>query len=1513
MRSVGLQEHMQWLQDADYAEEADFRNPFKDDTVVMDRTGSEVAYQLAEMREMLQCQIADDLFIAIADEGDPCMNRMLGRPLAPGLPAVEPKRNDQFTARELRDVFKRVTGTCNFPSVDPAKVLRSKLDVSLLVDAPPEVAPSVNVRLQQSFTSIHAQAILTRAAARTLPMSKPSMSIPIPIVDLQRFDPDDEFVARQAATPPTMLVLGPPGCGSTTLCKMLCESYGCAYFGMQQLIEREIAAGSELGQQAQQALLDGQLVERAQLLNILKSALASPQAKHGGWVLDGFPMSDTEMSHLEMWGAAPQFIVEIELDDAEVMHRRLSLRVGSGTGNRYSEEHVAPGSFQRLAHPFVEPEPPKPKTEEEEEEPEPEEEDPDAPPKDDGPIKLADMGRLLMHPKDARSAIQTQLLTWHALRSELASQFNLWHSTRHVRISGSQEAQGIHDTVRHQLRYVQSTPIAAAIEMPEGCEADDEAFEAAADAEDVAGNPILGCVSEWGRHCPVALVQKDTAVVGKPELAVKYNSRVFLCSSQAARSQFIAAPRLFLQKRPCPKNRRVIVCGPPASGKRSVAAALAEHYGWKHISAVDLLQEEISRPAADQAAAGQNRKAGFFVQDGSQGFLKQLRSGSTIPNNKLLELLMAAADKIDPTQGGWVLDGLPLHKDSAFALVNLEGKLRPDLVVMLEAEGTEELVERASAAGWHNAAQVEASITKYTADYEAFKEVLAEVGKPPEVPEPAEGEELAEPEPSREPPIAAISCAGPLTTVIGRVRRIIDPFVLTAAACDASEAEAAPDPIEGDPTQWGEAGELCPVMLSEGKVRHGMSDFTVKFKRKFYKCSSEQTMEKFTGAPELFTGREFSLPPPRVLVMGPPESGHLTLANTLASETAAVVQDLNKTITAVDHGTVAVSNRVVLSELNRHQLASQGVVSLGLPYLRVASTINDEGEEEFEEVRDPAEQMMALLEGGVYFDAVIVVTQADELAVERLLVQPTFDELEAKRLESVEDPAEDDEKSEEDLDAEIEEWSGAISEANNAAADAIEALLAVLEEKQIPVLKLDGKNRPAKLSPLALTNLGPLLGQERNELLAKAVNPPPAGEEPGDAVKAVEESLLRCTRQLSRFGRECPVSVAEVCRVRNSIYSAPVLYKHHVYFPLGPEEAALFKKKPQSASRQNLQQQRVNVTAFVVGGPRSGRSTVAAAIAKHNRAQLVSVTEVLTRVLKSSSALRTKIEPLVRAGLQVPDQLLVEAIVRMLRSFGCIRDGWVIDGFPTRATQLPLLEAAGVIPQQVFCTEKLGLAAPVEVPPNIPLHSFEQTLSKAQDMWEVDHAAMKEFYTRGHSCWHALLATQSKFARSNEAVSTSWARACSLTKLVEAERDGNAILADQLGFSPVQQEQMLGPLLDVCPVTLAEDSKLLKAAPGIRNTVLYQGRLFKPSSAAARDKLLADPAHFLDCCTLYSGPLEGCLPVPLHSSIVVDPHDLALNGHCPVTLSFDPTSAQCVIPGSKDWQVHLGGNVYRMV
>ena len=51
------------------------------------------------------------------------------------------------------------------------------------------------------------------------------------------------------------------------------------------------------------------------------------------------------------------------------------------------------------------------------------------------------------------------------------------------------------------------------------------------------------------------------------------------------------------------------------------------------------------------------------------------------------------------------------------------------------------------------------------------------------------------------------------------------------------------------------------------------------------------------------------------------------------------------------------------------------------------------------------------------------------------------------------------------------------------------------------------------------------------------------------------------------------------------------------------------------------------------------------------------------------------------------------------------------------------------------------------------------------------------------------------------------------------------------------------------------------------------------------------PKHFL--------VLLGCLPVPMNAKAALEPLELALQGHCPVTLAAKPTCATCVVPGSK--------------
>merc|ERR1712185_322308 len=87
------------------------------------------------------------------------------------------------------------------------------------------------------------------------------------------------------------------------------------------------------------------------------------------------------------------------------------------------------------------------------------------------------------------------------------------------------------------------------------------------------------------------------------------------------------------------------------------------------------------------------------------------------------------------------------------------------------------------------------------------------------------------------------------------------------------------------------------------------------------------------------------------------------------------------------------------------------------------------------------------------------------------------------------------------------------------------------------------------------------------------------------------------------------------------------------------------------------------------------------------------------------------------------------------------------------------------------------------------------------------------------------------------------------------------------------------------------------------------------SSVEAMDKLLADPEKYLNSATLLMKHLRGCIPVPVHCSVIIEKAglELALGGNCPVTLSFDPSSPECTVPGSSDWQVQLGGCLYRMV
>ena len=122
-----------------------------------------------------------------------------------------------------------------------------------------------------------------------------------------------------------LLFLGPPGAGKGTQAQRLAETQNLLHLSTGDLLRAEVAAGSQLGKEAEAVMARGELVSDALVLAIVRSRL---QAHSGGWLLDGFPrnvaQADALAQLLDELGQQIELVVLMELDDAVLVQRLLS-------------------------------------------------------------------------------------------------------------------------------------------------------------------------------------------------------------------------------------------------------------------------------------------------------------------------------------------------------------------------------------------------------------------------------------------------------------------------------------------------------------------------------------------------------------------------------------------------------------------------------------------------------------------------------------------------------------------------------------------------------------------------------------------------------------------------------------------------------------------------------------------------------------------------------------------------------------------------------------------------------------------------------------------------------------------------------------------------------------------------------------------------------------------------------------------------------------------------------------
>lgn len=114
---------------------------------------------------------------------------------------------------------------------------------------------------------------------------------------------------------------------------------------------------------------------------------------------------------------------------------------------------------------------------------------------------------------------------------------------------------------------------------------------------------------------------------------------------------------------------RIVILGPPGSGKGTQAVRIASELGIKHLSTGDILRNAVARKT----------DLGVQAED-------YMRRGLLVPDDIMLGMIREEIDALGDS--GWILDGFPRTLNQAEALSEMleERGLELDRVVLLEVD-----------------------------------------------------------------------------------------------------------------------------------------------------------------------------------------------------------------------------------------------------------------------------------------------------------------------------------------------------------------------------------------------------------------------------------------------------------------------------------------------------------------------------------------------------------------------------------------------------------------------------------------------------------------------------------------------------------------------------------------------------------------------------------------------------------------------------------------------------------
>ncbi|MBI5007124.1 MAG: adenylate kinase [Nitrosomonadales bacterium] len=131
-----------------------------------------------------------------------------------------------------------------------------------------------------------------------------------------------------------LILLGAPGAGKGTQANYIKEKFGIPQISTGDMLRAAVKAGTPLGVAAKKIMDAGGLVSDDIIINLVKERIKEADCAKG-FLFDGFPRTLPQAEAMKQAGVAMDYVVEVDVPDAEIIKRMSGRRVHTASGRTY--------------------------------------------------------------------------------------------------------------------------------------------------------------------------------------------------------------------------------------------------------------------------------------------------------------------------------------------------------------------------------------------------------------------------------------------------------------------------------------------------------------------------------------------------------------------------------------------------------------------------------------------------------------------------------------------------------------------------------------------------------------------------------------------------------------------------------------------------------------------------------------------------------------------------------------------------------------------------------------------------------------------------------------------------------------------------------------------------------------------------------------------------------------------------------------------------------------------------